>query len=184
MDPALQETNLKINSALEHLQKELSSIRAGKAHPSLLEDIPVMAYGARMKLMEVGTITAPQPSLLTIQVWDASIMHDVQKAIMESGLGLNPSVDGNLVRVPIPPLSEERRVEFVKLAKLKGEECRIEIRQIRQDQREEWNKEKEDGIIGEDELDRCEKLLQTLIEQSTANVDSFVKIKEEELMQV
>src|SRR5690349_20988196 len=116
MDPSLSEANQKITQTLEHLQKELASIRAGRANPSLLEEIPVTAYGSRMKMMEVGTISAPQPTLLTVQVWDAGVVKDVEKAIQEAQLGLNPSTEGNTVRVPIPPLNEERRKEFVKVA--------------------------------------------------------------------
>src|SRR5258708_4231515 len=140
MDPNLAEADQKINNTLTHLQHELSSIRAGRANPSLLEDIPVVAYGGKMKMMEVGTIGAPQPSLLTVQVWDASIVKDVEKAIMEAGLGLNPSSEGNVVRVPIPSLTEERREEFVKLAHQKGEAAKVALRQIRQEQRGEWDK--------------------------------------------
>src|SRR5688572_28016073 len=117
MDPVLIDPNNRISEALDHLKHELSGIRAGRANPSLLEDISVEAYGGRMKMVEVGTISAPQPSLLSIQVWDASLLKSVEKAIMEANLGLNPAVDGTTVRVPLPPLTEERREEFVKLAK-------------------------------------------------------------------
>lgn len=184
MDPTLTDTHQKIQNALTHLQRELSTIRAGRANPSLLEEISVMAYGSRMKLMEVGTIAAPQPTLLTVQVWDASIVKDVEKAIMEANLGLNPSTEGNVVRVPIPPLSEERREEFAKLARQKGEEIKVEIRQIRGLQRDEWKKLEDSGEVGEDELRRREKLLQDMIDRTTAQIDELVKTKEEELRQV
>ena len=113
MDPNLNDTHQKLQSSQERLQHELATIRAGRANPSLLEEVPVMAYGTRMKLMEVGTITAPQPTLLTVQVWDGTLVKDVEKAIMSAQLGLNPSTEGQTVRVPIPPLTEERRREFV-----------------------------------------------------------------------
>lgn len=184
MDPDLQEANSKIQETLLHLQRELSAIRAGRANPTLLEELPVTAYGARMKLMEVGTISAPQPTLLTIQVWDASVVKDVEKAILESNLGLNPAVDGTTVRVPIPPLTEERREEFVKLAHQKGENAKVSIRQIRQDQRSDWQEDKESGSIGEDEFNRLEKLLQDLVDRSSSKVDELVKTKEADLMQV
>lgn len=184
MEPFLQEPNQKIDNSLFHLKKELSAIRAGRANPSLLEELSITAYGATMKLNEVGTISAPQPSLLTVQVWDNSLVKDVEKAILTANLGLNPAVDGQLVRVPIPPLTEERRQEFVKVAHTKGEECRVDIRRIRQEYREKWAKEEEDGEIGEDELGRREEMFQNLIDKSNAAVDELVKEKEAELMQV
>src|SRR5687768_11884510 len=131
MDPVLTETLQKIDSALEHLKMEMSGIRAGRANPSLIENVTVEAYGARMKLNEVGTITAPQPSLLTVQVWDASLLNSVVKGIQEANLGLNPSNDGQTIRLPIPPLTEERRQEFIKLLHTKLEAAKIELRQIR-----------------------------------------------------
>lgn len=184
MDPNLTEANQRIQNAILHLQRELAAIRAGRANPSLIEELPVMAYGARMKLVELGTISAPQPSLLTVQVWDASVVKDIQKAIQESNLGLNPSTEGNVIRLPIPPLTEERREEFVKVARQKGEEAKIEIRGIRADERSKWEGEKEDGQYGEDEFFRREKLLQELIDKSTSQVEELVKNKEEELRQI
>lgn len=173
-----------IQNALDHVKKELSAIRAGRANPSLLEDIPINAYGAQMKLMEVGTISSPQISLLTVQVWDAGLTKDVEKAIMTANLGLNPSTEGQTVRVPIPPLTEERRLEFVKIAHTKGEEAKISIRQHRQEQKDEWVKAKTAGEIGEDELFRREKLMQEIVEKANSEVDGLIKEKEESLMQV
>ena len=184
MDPVLNDTNTKIDNALTHFQRELSAIRAGRANPSLLEDIPVMAYGSKMKLMEVGTISAPQPTLLTIQVWDTGLVNDVQKAIQEANLGLTTSNEGNIVRVPIPPLSEERREEFAKLARSKGEDCKVEVRRIRGETRDDWKKQDESGEIGEDEFHRREKLLQDLVDRTSAKIDELVKAKEDELRQV
>lgn len=184
MDPILSEAQQKITNAIDHLQRELASIRAGRANPSLVEEVPVSAYGAKMKLMEVGTISAPQPSLLTVQVWDPAIVEGVRKSILEANLGLNPSVDGNIIRLPIPPLTQERREEFVKLAHQKAESCRVEIRQIRMDQRESWQQQKENGEISEDEWHRRDKILQDLVDKSIAKVNKLVKDKEEELIQV
>jgi ribosome recycling factor len=184
MDPTLTQTQEKLQNAIAHLQRELSSIRAGRANPSLLEEIPVAAYGSRMKLMEVGSIAAPQPTLLTVTVWDATLVKEVEKAILEANLGLNPAAEGNVIRVPIPPLSEERREEFVKLTKAKGEESKIEVRQIRGDTRDGWKAEQDKGEIGEDEFHRREKLLQDLIDKISAQIDELVKAKEDELRQV
>ena len=157
MDPVLSEVNQKFQNSLDHLKHELASIRAGRANPAIIEELPVDAYGSKMKLMELGTIMAPQPSLLTIQLWDASMVRSVEKAITESKLGLNPSTDGTLIRLPIPPLTAERREEFVKYAHTKGEETKVSIRQARQEQKEEWSKQKESGEISEDDFFRYEK---------------------------
>lgn len=184
MDPELIQFASKIQDTLDHFKKDLSSVRAGRANPSLLEEIPINSYGAQMKLMEVGTISSPQPSLLTIQVWDAGLTKDVEKAIMSANLGLNPSTEGQTVRVPIPPLTEQRRQEFVKVAHTKGEEAKISIRQSRQDQKDEWVKSKNAGDIGEDELYRREKLMQDLVEKANAEIDGAIKQKEMDLMQV
>lgn len=184
MDPELIEFATNVQSALDHLKRELAAIRAGRANTSLLEDVPINAYGAQMTIREVGTITTPQPSLLTVQVWDPAIIKDVEKAIMSAQLGLNPSTEGQVVRVPIPPLTEERRREFVKLAHVKGEEAKIAVRQHRQDQKDEWVEEKNAGTIGEDELARCEKLMQEVVDKANGEIDSLIKQKEADLMQV
>src|SRR3989338_7134243 len=128
-----------------------------------------------MKLMEVGNISAPQPTLLTSQVWDASILQNVIKAIQEANLGLNPSNEGNLIRLPIPQLTSERREEFTKLLHQKMEEVRVSIRQIRHDFRNEWKKQSEDGSYGEDEFFRREKLLQELVDKKILEVEELGK---------
>lgn len=184
MDPVLSDASQKIDDAFRHLQHELAGIRAGRANPALIENIPVDVYGEQLKLMEVGTINAPQPSLLTVQVWDASIADEVVKAILEANLGLNPANDGGLIRLPIPPLTEERRQEFIKLAHQKGETVRVEIRQVRAEERDKWEKAKTAGEFGEDELARREKLLQNLVDKSSSKVEELVSQKTAELSQV
>lgn len=184
MDPVLTDPNQKIEDALHHLKMELAGIRAGRANPSLVENIPIEAYGGRMKLIEVGNISAPQPTLLTIQVWDASILQNVIKAIQEANLGLNPSNEGNLIRLPIPPLTSERREEFIKLLHQKMEEARVSIRQIRQDFRNSWKSAQETQAFGEDEFFRREKLLQELVDKKIVEIDDLGKKKQEELTQI
>lgn len=184
METFLQPVNEKLIHTLEHLKKELASIRAGRANPSLIEEMPIEAYGGRMKLMELGTITAPQTSMLQIQVWDNDVVKTIEKAIQESSLGLTPNTEGQIIRLPIPPLSAERRQEFIKIAHQKGEECRIAIRQIRGDERSAWEKLKTDGEIGEDELFRREKMLQDLLDKVTDQISELVKVKESELTQI
>src|SRR3989338_8038303 len=180
MDPVLTGTAEKIDAALHHFKVEIAGIRAGRANPALIENIPIEAYGTRMKLVEVGNISAPQSSLLTVQVWDASILQSVLKGIMEANLGLNPSNDGTLVRLPIPSLTAERREEFIKILHKKTEEAKVAIRQIRQDFRNEWKKQSEDGQISEDEFQRREKLLQELIDKQVLVVEDLGKAKQEE----
>lgn len=184
MDPVLTGPSEKIENTIHHFKVELAGIRAGRANPSLIENIPISVYGSQMKLNEVGNISAPQPSLLTVQVWDASVLNDVIKAIQQANLGLNPSNEGTLIRLPIPPLTQERREEFIKLVHQKIEETHVVIRQVRQDFRNEWKKASEDGQFGEDELFRREKILQELIDKKIAEIESLGKAKEEELTQI
>lgn len=184
MDPVLDDANTKIDAVLRHYKVEIAGIRAGRANPSLIENIPVEVYGSKMKLMEVGNISAPQPTLLTVQVWDVSILDKVIKAIQEANLGLNPSNEGTLIRLPIPPLTSERREEFIKILHQKQEEAHVSIRQIRHDFRNGWKKESEEGKFGEDEFFRREKILQELIDKKIAEIEQIGKAKEEELTQI
>ncbi len=184
MDPVLTAPAEKIEQALHHFKMEIAGIRAGRANPGLIENVSVDVYGSKMKLVEVGNIAAPQPTLLTIQVWDASILDNVIKAIQEANLGLNPSSEGNLIRLPIPSLTEERREEFIKLLHQKMEAAKVEIRQIRQDFRNEWKNKSDGGEFGEDEFFRREKELQVLVDKKILAIESLRKAKEEELTQI
>ncbi len=184
MDPVLLEPNAKIDAVVHHFKVEISAIRAGRANPALVENVTVNVYGSNMKLNEVGNISAPQPSLLTVQVWDATILDKVIKAIQEANLGLNPSNEGTLIRLPIPPLTAERREEFIKILHQKIEESSVSIRQIRHDFRNDWKKESDDGKFGEDEFFRREKILQELVDKKIAEIESLGKVKEEELTQI
>ena len=184
MDPVLTEPNQKIEDALHHLKMELAGIRAGRANPALIENISVEVYGGKMKLIEVGNISAPQPTLLTVQVWDVSILQNVIKAIQEANIGLNPSNEGNLIRLPIPPLTSERREEFVKLLHQKMEDTKVAVRQIRQDFRNAWKSAQESGEFGEDEFFRREKMLQELVDKKILEIEDLGKKKEEELMEI
>ena len=184
MDQSLIESNQKIEKAIDHFKAEMSAIRAGRANPSLIENILVDAYGGKCKLVEVGTIASPQPSLLTVQVWDVSLLNATIKAIQESNLGLNPNSDGQLIRLPIPPLTSERREELIKVLLERQEDARIEIRQIRQEIRQEWVKAEENDEFGEDELKRREKLLQDLIDKKIEEVESLGKEKQAQLTEI
>lgn len=184
MDESLTAPNQKIDEILHHFKVEIASIRAGRANPSFIENILVECYGGKMKLLEVGNISAPQPSLLTVQVWDESILQNVLKGIMEANLGLNPSNEGTLIRLPIPPLTQERREEFIKILHQKMEEAKVAIRQMRHDFRNLWKKESEEGKYGEDELFRREKILQELIDKKILELDQLGKAKEQELTEL
>lgn len=184
MDPSLTEPKQKIEAVIHHFKVETAGIRAGRANPALIENIPVEVYGTRMKLVEVGNIAAPQPTLLTVQVWDVTILDNVLKAIYEANLGLNPSNEGNLIRLQLSPLTEERRAEFIKLLHQKMEEASIAIRQIRHDFRNQWKKFQDEGQFGEDEFFRREKILQELIDKKMPEIESIRKAKEGELTQI
>lgn len=184
MDPILNDANTKIEAILHHFKVEIAGIRAGRANPALIENVQVNAYGSNMKLNEVGNISAPQPSLLTVSVWDASILDKVIKAIQEANLGLNPSNEGNLIRLPIPPLTAERREEFIKLLRQKKEEAHVSVRQVRHDFRNGWKKESDEGKFGEDEFFRRERILQELVDKKVAEIEETGKLKEEELTQI
>jgi len=184
MDSSLTQPNQNIEAAIHHFKVDIAAVRAGRANPGLIENIPIEVYGTKMKLMEVGNISAPQPSLLTVQIWDASVLQNVLKGIQEANLGLNPSNDGTLIRLPIPPLTAERREEFIKILHQKMEDARVAIRQIRQDARNEWKKQSENGQISEDEFLRREKLLQELIDKKIMEVEELGKAKQGELSQV
>ncbi len=184
MDPVLDQAKEKLENALDAFKRDIVGIRVGRANPSLIENVPVEAYGSRMKLVEVGNISAPQPSLLTIQVWDVSILQNVIKAIQEANLGLNPSNEGTLIRLPIPPLTQERREEFIKLLHQKMEEGRIQLRQIRQDLRNVWKQQMDNGDFGEDELERREKLFQEMVDRKVTEIEELGKQKQEELLEI
>ncbi|MBI4038902.1 ribosome recycling factor [Candidatus Daviesbacteria bacterium] len=184
MDPVLTQPSEKIEQALHHFKVEIAGIRAGRANPALIENIMVLAYGGKMKLIELGNISVPQPTLLTIQVWDSQILQNVIKGIYDANLGLNPSNEGNLIRLPIPPLTAERREEFIKILHQKMEEVRVAIRQIRQDFRQDWKKASDGGEFGEDEFFRREKLLQELVDKNMTEIESLGRVKEEELKEI
>lgn len=184
MDPILNPVIEKLDSAIHHFKVDIAGIRAGRANPALIENVLVDAYGAKMKMMEVGTIAAPQPTLLTIQVWDASLTTSVIKAIQESNLGLNPGNDGQLIRISLPPLTQERREEFIKLLHQKMEDARVVIRQIRQDFRTQWQDFETKGEISEDEFFRREKILQDIIDKKVAEMEETGKLKQTELSEL
>lgn len=183
-EPDLSDIQRRMDGAIDALHKEFSGLRTGRASVGLLEPVMVEAYGATMPLNQVGTIGVPEPRMLTVQVWDKSMVGAVDKAIREAGLGLNPSPDGQLIRVPIPPLSEERRVELSKIAGKYAEQSRVAVRNVRRDGMEMLKRMEKDGDISKDEHHLWGEEIQTLTDDHIKKIDEALAHKEEEILQV
>ncbi len=174
----------RMEKTLETLRGDFGGLRAGRAHVSLLDGIMVEAYGSMTPLAQVGTISVPDPRTLSVSVWDRSLAKAVDKALRESDLGLNPASDGQLIRIPIPPLSEERRKELVKIAGKYAEQNKVAIRNIRRDALDEVKKMKKDNLISEDDEKRYENEIQKLTDDSIKKIEEMLEIKEKDIMQV
>ena len=174
----------RMEGALEVLQREFGGLRTGRASISLLEPITVSAYEQSLPMNQVGTIGVPEPRLLTVQVWDKNLVVAVEKAIRDSDLGLNPSSEGQLVRIPIPPLSEERRVELTKIAGRYTEESRVAVRNIRRHTMDDLKKSEKEGAISEDEHRDYADIVQEMTDQIIAKIDEALAKKEEEILQI
>jgi ribosome recycling factor len=174
----------RMDGALQALHREFGGLRTGRASTSLLEPITVDAYGSQMPMNQVGTVGAPEPRLLTVQVWDNGLVKSVEKAIRESDLGLNPQTDGNTVRVPIPDLSEERRVELKKVASRYAEQARVAVRNVRRDGMDGLKKAEKDGDISKDEHRDIADEVQKLTDSHIGEIDKALEGKEKEIMQV
>lgn len=181
MSVDLSKAQTKFDSTIDHLKLELGGLRAGRANTKLVEGIKVDAYGQPMPIEQVANINVADPSLLTIQPWDKSLVPAIEKAVSTANIGINPTVDGDIIRLPIPALTEERRKEYVKLMKQKLEEARIAVRQIRQDFLHEI--EGQDGV-SEDQLKGEEKRLQVLVDKTNETIEQIGEEKEKELMTV
>ena len=176
--------SLKMDKAIEVFSKELSSLRTGRANASMLDLIKVDVYGQQMPINQIASITTPEPRMINIQVWDVNNVTLVDAAIQKSDLGLNPQIDGQLIRLPIPELNEERRIELKKLIKSIGEKCKVSIRNIRREANEELKKLLKSKEIGEDEEKLCEKNVQTVTDEHIKIVDDKVSSKEKEIMKI
>ncbi len=173
-----------MDKAIEVFSKELSSLRTGRANSAMLDLVKVDVYGQQMPINQIGSITTPEPRMINIQVWDQNNVSLVDAAIKKSELGLNPQIDGQLIRLPIPELNEERRTELKKLIKSMGEKCKISIRNIRRDANEELKKLLKSKEIGEDDEKSYEKNVQTITDKHIATVDEKVLTKEKEIMTI
>lgn len=174
----------RMDGALAQLQKEYSGLRTGRASTNLLEHVMVEAYGSMMPLNQCGSVSVPEPRMLTVTVWDASITKNVEKAIRDGGLGLNPMAEGTVIRVPIPQLTEERRKELTKVASKYAEETRIAIRNIRRDGMDHLKKSQKDGEITEDDLKRLSDDVQKLTDAQIKKVDDLLAAKEKDVMTI
>ena len=182
--PNLKEFEKRMQGALDALKKEFGGLRTGRAAVSLLDPVVVEAYGQRMPLNQCGTVSAPEPRLLSVQVWDKGLIVAVQKAIREAGLGLNPSADGQLVRVPIPELNEERRKELTKVAHRYAEQARVAVRNVRREGMEELKKAEKDKSISQDEHRRLHEEVQKMTDRFVKTADDTLAVKEKEIMTV
>ena len=176
--------SLKMDKTIEVFTKELTSLRTGRANANMLDLVKVDVYGQQMPINQVASITTPEPRMINIQVWDLNNVNLVDSAIKKSELGLNPQIDGQLIRLPVPDLSEERRNEIKKIIKSMGEKCKISIRNIRRDANEELKKLLKSKEIGEDEEKSFEKNVQNITDKHIALVDEKVSSKEKEIMTI
>ena len=176
--------SLRMDKAIDVFSKELSSLRTGRANAAMLDLIKVDVYGQQMPINQVGSITTPEPRMINIQVWDANNVSLVDAAIKKSDLGLNPQIDGQLIRLPVPELNEERRSELKKIIKSVGEKCKVSIRNIRREANEDLKKLLKSKDIGEDEEKTHEKKVQSITDDHIKSVDEKVSLKEKEIMTI
>jgi ribosome recycling factor len=184
MDSGLKEVSAHMDKSVEAIRNEFATVRTGKAAPALLDLIKVDAYGSQMPLNQMATISAPEPRMLVVQPYDPSQLGSIEKAIMASDLGLVPNNDGKIIRLPIPPLTEERRKELVRLTHKIAEEGRIAIRNIRHDANKRIHQAQKDGDVSEDEMHRQLKEVQDLTDKHIATIDQVLERKEQEVMEV
>jgi ribosome recycling factor len=182
--PELAKYRDRMDKAVAALKEEFGSLRTGRASASLLDQVSVDAYGSTMPITQVGAISVPEPRMITVNVWDKALVIAVEKAIRSAGLGLNPVTDGQNLRIPIPPLTEERRKDLVKVAGKYAEQQRIAVRNIRRDANEDLRAAEKAHVISQDEEKRMEAEVQKLTDEAIKRVDEALKIKEQEIMHV
>jgi len=176
--------NQKMDKTIDVFSKELTSLRTGRANANMLDLVKVDVYGQKMPINQIGSITTPEPRMINIQVWDLNNVSLTDSAIKKSNLGLNPQIDGQLIRLPVPDLSEERRNEIKKMIKTMGEKCKVSIRNIRREANDELKKILKEKEIGEDEEKKFEKLIQTFTDEHIKKIEEKVISKEKEIMTI
>lgn len=179
-----QKLAAQMEQAVEHLKRDLAGLRTGRASVALLDGIRVDYYGTMTPLKQVANISTPEARLITIQPWEPQLIKEIEKAISASGLGVTPSNDGKIIRIPLPPLTEERRKELTKICKKHGEETKVRVRGFRRDANEELKKLQKDAKLSEDELRKAEQETQKLTDQYVHKIDDVIKKKEQEIMEV
>ena len=184
MTISVDEYKNKMENTLKIFHEELNRLRTGRATPSLLEPVFVEAYNSKMKISELATVNAPEPKLITVQVWDKSMVQNVEKSIRESKLGLNPSTDGQLIRVPLPDLTEERRLELTKVASKFSEDAKISIRNIRRDAMDKIKDEQKKNLISEDEQKSTSENIQKVTDEKIKEIENVFEDKKKEIMQI
>ena len=184
MDQQITDSKHRMQKAIEHLLEELLSIRSGRAAPSLLESVKASAYGQTMSLKELASITAPEPRMLMVQPWDAGNIDSIAKAIRDAGMGFNPIVESNMIRVAVPALNEERRNDLIKLVNEKSEAARVSIRAIRREIIETIEKEEKNGKISKDDSHRFQEQVQKITDEMVGEIDRVSSAKETELREV
>jgi ribosome recycling factor len=182
--PVLSKYKDRMDKAVAALKEEFASLRTGRASATLLDQVHVEAYGSTVPINQVGAVNVPEPRMISVNVWDRGLVVSVEKAIRNAGLGLNPVVDGQTLRIPIPPLTEERRKEIVKVAHKYAEQQRVAVRNVRRDANDDLKKAEKDGAISQDELKRMETEVQKLTDEAVKRVDEALKTKEQEIMHV
>ena len=180
----VKEAEERMRKAVESTRTELAKIRTGKASPAILDAVRVNYYGSPVPLKQVATVNAPEAKLITVQPWEKNLLQEIEKAIQKADLGLNPQNDGTVIRLPIPPLTQERRQDLVKTCKRVGEEGRVAVRNVRRDAMEHLKKAKKDGELAEDDEKTFEKDLQKITDKEIGQVDELLKHKEAEVMEV
>jgi ribosome recycling factor len=184
IDDVLNELRQAIEKSKEALRRETAKLRTGRAHPSMLDSIRVDYYGQTTPIGQMATVSVPEPRLLTVKPWDKSQVKATEKALRESDLGLNPQVDGDLIRIPIPPLSEERRKDLVKLAKKDGEECQVSVRKARHEALDMLAEVKDGGGASEDEVERAKKKVEEIMQEAGQGIDHIIQAKEKEILAI
>jgi ribosome recycling factor len=180
----IEEVQERMDDAFNAVRREFGSVRTGKATPALLDSVRVDAYGSRLPLNQVGNVTTPEPTLIVIQPFDRSLIGPIERGIQQASLGFNPSNDGQVIRVPVPPLNEERRREYVKLLAQMAEEGRVSIRQARREGNDEVKRQQKEAEVSEDEARRLSDQIQKLTDQYIEKIDGALKAKEKEVMTV
>ncbi len=183
MEHVFKDVEDRMKKAVSVFKGEIAKLRTGRANPNILDGIRVEYYGQRVPLKQIATINAPEPNLLVIQAWDKQVIPEIDREIKKSGLGLNPRIDGNSLKIPIPPMSEERRQELIKIVKKFGEDTKVAIRNIRRDGMDKLKKMEKNKEISEDERKRGEEKIQKLTEKYIDEVSLLVKNKEKEILE-